>query len=407
MEGGPGRPLIRNREGFAIATANELASSERIVLIDVIRGFAVFGICLVNVPEMAGNGVMFRSGYEGGDALVRLLFDMFVQSKFYTIFAFLFGVSFHLFTQSAERRGAKPGPAAARRLGALLVFGAAHLILLWHGDILLTYALLGFLMLPFIRRKDTTLAGWAWSLIGVAIFIHVLLGLLTLAVPVHMLPEPSFASGFPGIADRIAYLTSDVAANLFIYGVEVLGLFLLGMYAGRRGWFLPGAAPARKLALIRWTSLAVGLLAAIPLAVEYTREPVYYFDLQYLYIFLSGKALAVFYVTILMGLAGGSRAGRLKPLAAVGRMAFTNYLTQTIVTIALVRVLGIGVGDLPLAATLLWSAALLALQTAWSVWWLKRYRMGPFEWVWRLCTWLQAPALRRRQAHAADTGISA
>ena len=371
----------------------------------MIRGFAVFGICLVNVPEMAGNGVMFRSGYEGGDALVRLLFDMFVQSKFYTIFAFLFGVSFHLFTQSAERRGAKPGPAAARRLGALLVFGAAHLILLWHGDILLTYALLGFLMLPFIRRKDTTLAGWAWSLIGVAIFIHVLLGLLTLAVPVHMLPEPSFASGFPGIADRIAYLTSDVAANLFIYGVEVLGLFLLGMYAGRRGWFLPGAAPARKLALIRWTSLAVGLLAAIPLAVEYTREPVYYFDLQYLYIFLSGKALAVFYVTILMGLAGGSRAGRLKPLAAVGRMAFTNYLTQTIVTIALVRVLGIGVGDLPLAATLLWSAALLALQTAWSVWWLKRFRMGPFEWVWRLCTWLRAPALRR-SVRAADAGAS-
>ena len=405
MEGVPGRPNSQNREGLSIATENQFRSSERIELIDIIRGFAVFGICLVNVPEMAGNGVIFQSGYEGGDALVRLLFDMFVQSKFYTIFAFLFGLSFHLFLRSAERRGLKPGAAGARRLGALLAFGAAHLILLWHGDILLTYGLLGFLMLPFIRRKDSTLAGWAWSLLGVAIFIHVLLGLLTLMIPVGALPEPSFASGHPGIADRIDYLTSDVVANLFFYGVEVLGLFLLGMYAGRRGWFLPGAVPARRLARIQWTSLAIGLLAALPMAIDYANEPVYYFELKYLYIFLSGKALAVFYVTTLMRLAGGSRAGRLKPLAAVGRMAFTNYLTQTIITLALVHALEIGVGELPLAATLLWSIALLALQTAWSVWWLKRFRMGPFEWVWRLCTWLRAPALRR-SVRAADAGAS-
>jgi uncharacterized protein len=332
-----------------------------------------------------------------------MLFDMFVQSKFYTIFAFLFGVSFHLFLQSAERRGAKPGPAAARRLGALLAFGAMHGILLWFGDILLTYALLGFFLILFIRRTDTTLAGWAWSLIGVAVFIHVILGLLTLLVPVDMLPEPDYASGHPGLADRLEHLYGDALANLLVYGVEVLGLFLLGMYAGRRGWFAPGSASAR-IALIQWISLAVGLLAAIPLAIEYASEPVYYFELQYLYIFLSGKALAVFYVTTLMRLAGGSRAGRFKPLAAVGRMAFTNYLTQTIITLALVYALGIGVGELPLWATLLWSVALLALQTAWSVWWLKRFRMGPFEWVWRLCTWLRSPAMRRRSVSAADAG---
>lgn len=395
-----------NGEGSVIGASNELETSDRIELVDIIRGFAVFGICLVNIPEMAGNGAHFRSGYEGSDALVRLLFDMFVQSKFYTIFAFLFGVSFHLFLQSAERRGKRPGPAAARRLGALLAFGAAHAILLWFGDILLTYALLGFFLILFIRRTDTTLAGWAWSLIGVAVFIHVILGLLTLMISVDSLPEPDYAAGHPGLSDRLEYLYGDAVANLFVYGVEVLGLFLLGMYAGRRGWFAPGAANTRRLALIQWISLAVGLLAALPMALDYANKPVYYFETHYLFIYMSGKALAVFYVATLMRLAGGSRAGKFKPLAAVGRMAFTNYLTQTIITLALVQALGIGVGELPLWATLLWSAALLVLQTVWSVWWLKRYRMGPFEWVWRLCTWLRVPALKRHSVRAAESGAA-
>jgi len=385
---------------------NERHSSERIELIDIIRGFAVFGICLVNVPEMAGNGVYFRSGFEGSDALIRVLYDMFVQSKFYTIFAFLFGVSFHLFLQSAQRRGLAPGPAAARRFGALLLFGAAHAILLWFGDILLTYALLGFFLLPFIRRTDTTVAGWAWSLLGVAVFIHVLLGLTMLAIPADRSLDPTFAAGLPDMAERLRFLYTENAMNLPIYGLEVLGLFLLGLFAGRRGWFRPGAASARRIASVQWTALAVGLLAAAPMAWGYAHDPVYQFDKHYLYVFLSGKALAVFYVATLMRLTGGERAERFRPLAAVGRMAFTNYLTQTILTAALVQALRIEAGELPLWATLLWSAVLLALQTVWSVWWLKRYRMGPFEWVWRICTWLRVPALRRQPARSAGAGTT-
>ena len=383
---------------------NERKPTERIELLDVIRGFAVFGICLVNVPEMAGNGVYFRSGFEGGDALIRLLFDMFVQTKFYTIFAFLFGVSFHLFLESAERKGRKAGPAAARRLGALLIFGLAHAVLLWFGDILLMYALLGFFLLPFIRRSDAALAGWAWSLLGIAVFIHVLLGLLMLAFSPDGLPAPTFSAGLPDMAERIRFLYTENAANLPIYGAEVLGLFLLGMYAGRRGWFRPGAVSARRLALVQWTALAAGLLAAAPMAWDYAQGPVYYFDTHYLYVYLSGKALAVFYVATLMRLACGARAARFRPLAAVGRMAFTNYLTQTMLVMALVHAMGIGVGELPLRATLLWSAALIVLQTFWSVWWLKRFRMGPLEWVWRMCTWLRVPAMRRQPARAADAG---
>jgi uncharacterized protein len=388
--------------GRGIVRLNELKPAERIAPVDIIRGFAVFGICLVNVPEMAGNGVYFRSGFEGSDALIRLLLDMFVQSKFYTIFAFLFGVSFHLFTRSAQLGGFKPGPAAARRLGTLLAFGLAHAILLWFGDILLIYALLGFFLLPFIRRTDATVAGWAWSLLGIAVFIHVLLGLVLLALPAAGVTEPTFAAGLPDIAARTEFLYTENAANLPIYGLEVLGLFLLGMYAGRRGWFMPGAVSARRLALVQWTSLAVGLLAAAPMAWDYAQDPIYQFDKHYLFVFLSGKALAVFYVATLTRLSAGARAGRFRPLDAVGRMAFTNYLTQTILTMALVHALGGGAGEWPLSATLLWSAGLLALQTIWSVWWLKRYRMGPFEWVWRMCTWLRVPALRRQPSRAID-----
>lgn len=386
-------PLLSEEEGLS-ALLNERGITERIDVIDIIRGFAVFGICLVNIPEMFGNGIAFRTEYEGSDALFRLLYDMFVQTKFYTIFAFLFGVSFHLFIQSAQRRGLAPGWPAARRLTALFIFGAAHAVLLWFGDILHPYALFGLLLLFFIHRRDITVAAWGWSCFGLAVVIHLLIGLAMMFMTGSEPIEPTFASP-PDMAGRINYLLTTNLINMPVYGVELLGLFLLGMYAGRKGWFIPGAVKKRTLALLQWSSLAAGLLAALPMAWHYINHDVYRFDPHYIYTFLSGKLLAVFYVVTLMRFTSRLGSGRFRALAAVGRMAFTNYLTQTIITMTVLRFIWQDAAEAPLWAAFLWSSGLLALQTLWSVRWLARYRLGPFEWVWRLLTCRRVPAMRR------------
>lgn len=369
----------------------------RIEVIDIIRGFAVFGICLVNIPDMLGNGISFRVEYSGLDAWVRALYDMFVQTKFYTIFAFLFGLSCYLMMQAAERRGLKPGRAMARRLTALLVIGVAHAILLWFGDILHAYALLGLPLLLFYRRTPATIMGWGLSLLGLSMFIHLGLGAILAAAGEAVMADGSGSATFaayPSLAERFDYFVGSTLLNEIVFIPEVMGLFLLGMYAGRRGWFGPEGLKDRTLARAQWIALPVGLLFAAPIAWQAAADPVYKPDLQYLYVYGSGKALAVFYLCTFVRLVRAYGPSRFTGLAVVGRMAFTNYLTQTMLTLAIAMTIWPNSADAPLWAAAVYAAVLLTLQTVWSRWWLNRYRIGPFEWVWRMITYWQVPRMR-------------
>nr|WP_071393393.1 heparan-alpha-glucosaminide N-acetyltransferase domain-containing protein [Bacillus tuaregi] len=143
-----------------------ISSQERILTIDIIRGFALLGIFLVNMPAFHSPALMVSAPeYNGMDYWLDLLFQMFVQTKFYTIFSFLFGLGFYIFMSRAEQKGLRINRLFSRRLFALLLFGALHLVLLWYGDILHTYAIAGFLLLLFYKRKPKTLLIWAFSLL--------------------------------------------------------------------------------------------------------------------------------------------------------------------------------------------------------------------------------------------------
>ncbi|HUC90490.1 MAG TPA: DUF418 domain-containing protein [Paenibacillus sp.] len=379
--------------------------TERIEQVDIIRGFAVIGIFLVNVPEMLGTGIGFVTQFAGSDALIRLLYDMFVQTKFYTIFAFLFGLSFYLFMQSAQRRGLGARRLMARRLLLLAMAGLAHGVLLWYGDILLPYAILGFILLLFYKRTAHTALVWGVCLLGLAAFIIVGATSLSVWLAPESLNETLFQA-LPDMKDRIDFLVNVAAVNYLVLGPEILGLFLLGYYSGAKGWFAGAGPSAGILARLQWTALAVSILLFIPMVNAYLSNAVYNPNYVYHFTYLSGKTMAVFYVCTLMRLIQSLGARRFGGLAALGRLAFTNYLTQTLITIFLVYVVWRQANEWPLWANLAYAVVLLLIQTAWSTLWLRRFRMGPFEWIWRAGTYLQWPALRRNRTDNRDEAAS-
>lgn len=386
-----------HREVYCV---EQLKANERIDTIDILRGFAVFGICFVNMPEMFGNGVAFVTGTTGFDAVVRLLYDMFIQTKFYTLFAFLFGLSFYLFMNSAERRGAQPRRMMARRLVWLLVFGTIHFFFIWFGDILMMYALSGFLLLLFYRRQAKTILAWSLSLLALAVVLMAGTAWITATLSPELLEDPIFTA-IPGLQERIDYFITQGLPSMIVYLPEILGLYLLGMYAGKRGWFSHTTGEGltqRTLARAQWISLAVSVVFLVPMVMYFMNNDVYKSYYVQHYIYLSGKTLAVFYVCTLVRLIQVAGTVRWAWLAAVGRMAFTNYLTQSIVTMSLVTVLFRNTPDWPLWSMFVYSVVLLAIQVAWSVWWLRRYTMGPLESLWRAGTYLQRPTLTPRSA---------
>ncbi|MCG7409767.1 DUF418 domain-containing protein [Paenibacillus sp. ACRRX] len=369
--------------------------SQRIDALDIIRGFAIFGIFFVNVPDMIGNGVNFATSYTGADAMVRLLYDMFIQTKFYTIFSFLFGLGFYLFMQSAARRALPVYRLFTRRLLLLLLIGIAHYVLLWQGDILHAYGLFGFLLLLFYKRSAKTILTWSITLLSLYALLIVLLGLAA---------SYTDASGdtiglFPHVPDmrmRINHLFSNGFENLSLLVFEVLGLFLLGLYAGKKRWFERLHLYQGAIKRLQWISAGFTLLLFIPMVVYYASHPIYNTLQNYGYTHLTGKTLAVFYVCTLLRLIHRFGSYRFQSLAAVGRMALTNYLTQTLLTMGLLRLLWNDAGTAPLWMGTIYVVIILIIQTFCSKLWLRFYQMGPVEWIWRAGTYGQFSPLRHK-----------
>ncbi|UHA75559.1 DUF418 domain-containing protein [Paenibacillus sp. 481] len=380
--------------------SQQLQPQQRIDALDIIRGFAIFGIFFVNIPEMAGNGIMTHSSYEGADALIRLFYDMFVQTKFYTIFSFLFGLGFYLFMQSAERRGLRTGRLFSRRLAILFAIGGAHFILLWFGDILHTYAMFGFLLLLFYKRAPKTILIWSITLLSLFAVTTVLTTILIANIPEYM-DTPSPYSGYVAmdLSQRFGLFLTSGLPNSLAMSFEVLGLFLLGLYAGKQRWFEQISQHNARIRQLQWATLILSVLIFIPMLDYYRSASTYEYEKVYHYTFLSGKTMAVFYVCTLLRLIQRFGAQRFSGMAAVGRMALTNYLSHTIITMLVLGVFWTDAVQAPLWAGTVYCTVFLLVQVAWSKAWFRYFRMGPAEWLWRAGTYWQLPPLRRSHAH--------
>lgn len=389
----------------AAAALAPIQQSERIHILDILRGFAIFGILAVNIGGFAAP--LFLPGYTPSAAATRLdalaydLVFFLASGKFYTIFAFLFGLGFAVQLARAEVKGRDIRSFYPRRLGVLFVIGLLHSVLFWTGDILRLYALLGFALLLFRRRSNRTLLIWAGALYVLSFVLLGLLGgpgsggaaipgfdLVSTARTVYTSPSYLQVLTFQLIMSPFSFIIV-----LLSQGASVMALFLLGLLAGRSGVFerLPESRPLLRRGL--WIGLAVGL-AGVGLL---RSDAPWVASLGYT---LSGPGLAALYIcglSLLSLRAAGARL--LAPLGAVGRMALTNYVLQSVICTLLFGGFAFGLYEQVGEAGLLGITALIyAAQIPLSNWWLRRYRFGPLEWVWRSLTYRQRQPWRAATA---------
>lgn len=366
--------------------AGPIQTNERIILYDIIRGFALCGIFLVNIPSMLGSDWMFgRPDYYGSDLFVRTLFDLFVQTKFYTIFSLLFGIGFSIFLERSYARGESVSR-YIRRILILFLFGLAHLAI-WSGDILHTYAMWGLLLPLFYGLSNRAILAWAWGLLTVNFLLFNVIPIYVEWAFGYMYLGESFPrvfnSGFgPWLDYRFDNEIFTMIQNSLFVGIEILGLFLIGLFIGRE----------RKL--LTWSiqgltrTAAICAIAAIPfwgiIIWHHYGDGASYMSTNSAAVWISGKLLATTYVCLFTI---AVRKGRtFAPLQALGRMALTNYLTHTLIIVLPVIALG-AYGALSLTEGLFLSIAILIAQSFFSMWWLKNHRYGPFEKLWRLGTY--------------------
>lgn len=392
--------------------------ADRLDHLDALRGFALCGISVINVAVFADLGGPPGLGTEGAaDRVVAALQIWLVESKFFSLFSLLFGVGFDL------QKPAEPGGVwrFVRRLVALAGFGAAHILLLWEGDILLLYALVGPFLLPFRRCRPRALVWWAVGLLAgpLAFYLLALAGVAVAeATPAgsawlrkaeadarvefdRLRAEAitrSAAGGFREQASGRAGEYGGVAVLLLSRVPTVLAMFLLGLAAARSGLAADPLGRAPLLRRVRWWGLGVGLPLALLVAAGYLRLPlVAAFCCLFFNQALAGPVLALGYAAAftLVAVRPGA-AARLAPLAALGQMALTNYLLQSLAFQLVFSGLGLGlVGRVSAAAAVGVALTVDALHIAFSLLWLRRFRFGPMEWVWRTFTYAAVQPLRR------------
>lgn len=365
------------------------APDTRLVTLDILRGIALLGIFSVNMLFFSG-----PYGYYGTAAAqnemerwLEAFVRVFAQGAFYSLFSFLFGLGLAL----QLRRGPAALPRFRRRLFFLLLIGLVHAIFIWYGDILLAYAVGGFVLTLFAFRRSWVLILGALSFFGLSSLGYLTPLSLGFASSAPWLSFGSFSEVFssgsyPEVVRFQALMAEREMLNLLGFLPTVLWLFLLGLLAGRKGLF---SAPNRRV----WVGI---LLAALPVALIFKGFVAYWFltdtdsRLSVGYSFgVGGPALMFVYMSSLTLLLGREEwRRRLAPFGLTGRMALTHYLTQSIVCTLVFNAYGLGYfGELGLSVTLPLVLVIYALQVLFSRVWLARFRFGPAEWLWRSLTY--------------------
>ena len=386
---------------------------ERIEAIDVLRGVAILGILIVNMGLFS---LPESSGAVAGTT-DRLIY-FFAQEKFKALFSFLFGLGLAVQLMRAEARGARFVPLYVRRLCVLLLIGVVHFLLLWDGDILHDYALLGFVLLLFRPASPKTL------LVGAAVLLAIPLlffGITTnAAITRHANPQVQAWINYETGAEDEA--TSDDFWDTYAHGsyaemvtlraselprdvspdtddAYVLAIFLLGLYAGRRRIFHDVSAHLPFIRRVQRWGLLIGVAGNAAFAVGGSFDPSPTSVTQNvgrLCLVVAAPALMLFYAsTIVLLMQRETWRRRLAPLAAVGRTALSNYLLQSLIGTTVFYGYGLALfGKVSPSLGLLLTMAIFLVQIPLSAWWLGRFQFGPVEWLWRSLTYWQRQPMR-------------
>lgn len=390
-----------------------VSEQERVHELDMIRGFALLGILIANMPFFASPSIYLAlTGetwwMESWHVFADFIIQFFASSKFFTMFSFLFGLGFVIFLQRATEKVSNPKNLFLKRLFYLFLIGLVHAFGIWYGDILVIYAITGLFLLLFYNRKPKTVLIWAFALILIpaafmsfmALIVYLVGDLMPAdtgmtATGMQMLEQSVAAYGSGSISDIFAQRASD---NLFLFSDSllmapiVLGMFLFGVYVAKKGIHQNIESHLPFFRKVWVWSLAIGLPFNIIFVYSYFEQGAdisVYMMTHFVGMVIGGPALCFFYMTsiILLSRVQGWKKF-FNPLRAVGRMALSNYLLQSIVSTLIFYNYGLGFyGEIGPLYWLVIAAILFAFQIWISNIWVKKFRFGPAEWLWRSLTY--------------------
>ncbi|MFN7782848.1 MAG: DUF418 domain-containing protein [Lysobacterales bacterium] len=396
---------------------------DRLHLMDALRGFALLGILLMNIEFFNRSVHDFMSGMDtspGAAGIAAWVVYVFVQGKFWVLFSLLFGMGFALMQDRLEGSGRPFGKLYFRRTLALMGFGLLHIVLLWPGDILFAYSLTAIMLMAFLQVRGVAVLitglGLYFGVSTLWVLLGGVMGFMPEEAKAEMAAEMGKSVALGAESDRIyatgsyleislhratEYFTVMLETVLMFQVPMALGVFLLGAWLLRSGriqnarahlrfWVVSLLLGALVGALFIRLSLAVGTsfdlktglgdallatglmsLGSLPLSMAYVAA--------FVLLFQTGVGARV------LGL-----------LAPAGRMALTNYLLQSLICGLLFYGYGLGwYGQVDRWGQVQIALLIFVAQVALSPLWLRHFRYGPMEWLWRALTYGQRPAMRR------------
>ena len=384
--------------------ASPVKPQSRLEFVDVLRGFALIGVLAANMSSYSGYSSNPGDTADFLDKGILIGIQFLVRAKFYSLFAFLFGWGTAVqMLRTADKR-IRFVPFYARRMAILLIFGLLHGMLIWSGDILTLYAVLGIVLLLFRKCSERTLLIAAVLSLSLTIIMTLPGEAMTVfrdwyAEITAFMRQGSLPDGIKGTGtywEIVPKTTQDfwAAQSWTIYFVgSVLAMFLLGFYAGKRQIL---HHVDDHLPLLRRTLLA-GLVIGVIFNAVFVWSTLYpqWVDPRYGRLVRVGSraigapALMLFYASGLTLLMRRQEwLARLRPLGSLGRMALSNYLLQSVICVFIFYGFGLGLyGQTDPTFGLMVTILILAAQIIISVWHLKRAQFGPLEWLWRTLTY--------------------
>ncbi|MFN2394207.1 MAG: DUF418 domain-containing protein [Bacteroidales bacterium] len=397
-----------------------LQLNQRVEFLDLLRGFALLGIFMVNMPLMNAPFVTemgkFTIWTDPANETASWIISFFFTGKFYTLFSMLFGMGFYFFLRKADESGNSVLPVFRRRLGWLLAIGILHVVLLWYGDILVFYALFGFIMILFRKKSVKSLIIWAVSIFMFPILLTLGFALFfqwALSVPeISETLTPQLKGSMVWMSDfieraNVVYSTgsfteivrirlleyANILPGAIFFFPNVLAMFLIGVAFGKKKVFEnleDNRGLLNKLALY---SLPVAIVSNWALAYYSNYSSYVVFDWPIFWVTVSmafgGPALMFVYIALI---ANCYHKGFFKKISQAimktGRMALTNYLMQSVIATTIFFSYGFGLyGQVNIWQGMILTVAIYIVQVIWSHYWLKYYRFGPMEWLWRTLTY--------------------
>lgn len=384
-------------------TMKPIGFGERIHTLDVLRGFSLLGIILVNMISFHSPFSYYNpyEWFEYGDLTVYTWIDILVQGSFYPIFAMMFGYGMVIMQERSAIKAVSFWKISVRRLIVLMFFGIIHAYFIWYGDILITYAIMGLLLLLFLRLSGPILLGLGFAiyllpqiflsalLLVASIFDDGTLADFTDVVSLQLSAEVYATGTFWEITVQrfTDWSTNNGFGAIFLFILIILPLMMIGAGAAKLHWLQRANKEKRKWLITLFIALPIGL--AIKMLPFYTMPTI---SIQYVQDMIGGPVLGIAYIAFIILLMNSNIIAKLlKPIASAGRMSITLYLMQSLIGTLIFYSYGFGLYGQVSMSTATWLAvAIYVIQVILAEMWLSKFRYGPVEKLWRFLTYGKA-----------------